>query len=78
MSDGMRCLWQVTAGLIPNVIDDQFTRAWSMRSREFRDDDRMEKFLQTEAIAQAYARLLQLEASAGGPVNWVRTDFMWM
>jgi hypothetical protein len=74
--DGLRCYWQVTAGLIPGEVDPVHSRYWSLTSAELRA--RPELFTDYRAECDEHARQLQLAAAQGGAVNWVRTEFYWL
>lgn len=77
-----RCLIEVTAGVIPERAEPEYTRQYAITSREWqkaREADVVgyEQALLAEAAgkAQGYALLLMLQPDR---VNWVRTNWIWL
>ena len=54
-----RCVWEVTAGIIPGQVMPEHTRRFGLTSQEWDDGKGYELFLKREAEAGAYARFLQ-------------------
>jgi hypothetical protein len=75
--ESARCVWEVTAGLIPGEIMTEHTRRFGLTSSEWDDGKGYELFLKREAEAGAYARFLQELCANGREVNWTRIDFVW-
>ena len=58
----MSCAWEVVAGIIPGEVMSEYTQRWALSGE---DRHNLEKFIDTEAAATAYARRLQLECMTG-------------
>lgn len=75
--ESARCLWEVTAGLIPGQVMPEHSRRFGLTSSEWDGGKGYELFLAREAAAGAYARFLQELCVNGREVNWTRIDFIW-
>lgn len=72
MADKMlKCVIEVTAGLIPGEPMIEHTRTWHMSRQEY---DNEETYLALAGAANLYALTLQNPSR----VNWVRLDWVWM
>ena len=72
-----RCVWEVTAGLIPGEVMPEHTRHFGLSSEEWGDGKGYPLFLEREAQAGAHARFLQELCANGREINWTRIDFVW-
>jgi hypothetical protein len=72
-----RCVWEVTAGLIPGQVMPEHTRRFGLTSDEWHGEKGLELLVEVGARATAYATYLQLLCSQGREVNWTRVDFVW-
>jgi hypothetical protein len=72
-----RCAWEVTAGLIPGEMMPEHRRRWDLTSEEWDDGKGLELFWERAALAEAYARHLQMLCFMGREVNWTRIEFVW-
>jgi hypothetical protein len=73
-----RALILVSAGLVPESPEDQYSRQWTISSQDWDDRDqpaRMELLADVNARASGYANLLMLQPDH---VNWVRLDWVWL
>ena len=75
--ESARCVWEVTAGIIPGKVDDGHTKRFGLTSDEWNGGKGLDLFLAREAQAAAYARYLQYLCINGMEVNWTRIDFVW-
>jgi hypothetical protein len=75
--EAARCVWEVTAGLIPGQVMPEHSRRWGLSSSEWDNGRGFEVYLERAAQAEAYARYLQLLCAQGMEVNWTRVDFVW-
>ena len=73
-----RCIWEVTAGLIPGEPDPKRTLGWGLTSEEWHGAEGLKLYIERAAQAAAYASYLQLICSQGLEVNWIRVDFIWL
>jgi hypothetical protein len=79
MSVALRCQWVVTAGILPGEPQAEFTRAYSINSKEWEDTPNKMLLLLTRAHeAVAYTMQLQINSASGLTPNWVRAEFAWM
>lgn len=72
-----RCMWEVTAGLIPGQAEVEHTRRFGLTSLEWDGGKGYELYLARGAAANAYALYLQELCAMGKSVNWTRVDFVW-
>jgi hypothetical protein len=74
-----RCVWEVTAGIIPGTVDAEYTRRFGLTSDDWDGGGGagFELFVKVGAEATAYVLYLQLLCSMGRSVNWTRIDFVW-
>lgn len=73
-----RCVWEVTAGLIPGQTDHKHTKRFGLTSEEWQDPTKgMALMLDRWHQAVAYVTYLQLLCVNGHEVNWARIDFVW-
>jgi hypothetical protein len=85
MSNGaLVCQVAVTAGVIPGVIEKQYTKAWywtssdqenmmQMENEALQNEYRM-KWIAMQGESREYAASLEDPRR----VNWIRRDWMWM
>lgn len=71
-----RAIYEVTAGLLPGVLEERHTRRFAITSDEF-EKGGLEAMLTCWHQAVAYATWMQLLCAHGREVNWVRIDFLW-
>ena len=76
MSNGLKGYFLVTAGVILDQPDPQFTRRWEYLSTDYKydQDNKAERFNALKYDASDYA----LDITNPGIVNWVKTEFVWL
>ncbi len=74
VSAGTRGLWRVTAGALPDVVDPQFTRQWTISTAEWASKYRHDVMAERMQDAMAYAASLQ----DPGRLTWVRLEWIWL
>lgn len=72
----LRCVWEVTAGIIPGQVMRDHTRRFPLTSRQWDGGSEAGVDAYNEAATEAmiYARGLMSPAH----LNWVRVDWVWM
>jgi hypothetical protein len=80
--ENARLLVEVTAGLIPQRPDPEYTRLFALTEWEWAaaraaevTGKEMEAIASVNGRAQGYAAMLMLQPDR---VNWVRTDWIWL
>lgn len=80
--ESAKCIIEVTAGIIPQRPEDEYTRQYAITSREWEqarasdeNGGEMRLLAERNGVAQGYAGMLMLQPNA---VNWVRTDWIWL
>ena len=80
--DTARVIVEVVAGLIPGKDPDpQFTRRYSITSKEWHDaaevlpSGQADLLAEVNGKAQGYAGLLMMQPDR---LNWVRVDWIWL
>jgi hypothetical protein len=75
--DPTRVAITVTAGVLPGISEDEFTRSWYISSDEWdaAADRASELLAERNGQAQGYAALLMLRPDR---VNWVNVEWLWM
>jgi hypothetical protein len=72
-----RCVWEVTAGIVPGAVDHEHTRRFGLTAIEWDNGRGLEQFYEQAARAAAYAQFLQVICAHGRSVNWTRVEFVW-
>jgi hypothetical protein len=75
--EAARCAWEVRAGMIPGQPDPTLTKRWGLTSAEWDQGKGLELFWERAAIAEAYARNLQMLCFMGRECNWTELTFIW-
>lgn len=76
MCESAKLVIEVTAGLIPERPEDEFTRRYAMTSRQWDDaDNKGVALAELNGRATGYAGSLMLQPDR---LNWVRTDWVWL
>lgn len=72
----LKAFWNVTAGVILDQPDPQFTRHYEYTSDDYATDQKHgpEIFNKIKYEASDYA----LDIQNPGMVNWVKTEFVWL
>lgn len=83
----MRCVWKVTAGIIPERPEDKYYRRWIITSEEWERlntmsdaafkaefPDGKSTFARFREAAYQYAESITDPNS----LNWVRVDWIWL
>ena len=83
----LRCIWTVTAGVIPYQAVEELTKRWALSSETFYREQEMTEadfkkefpdgrstFARFRDEAHEYAK----ELNDPSVVNWVNAQFMWM
>jgi len=65
-----KCVFQVTAGVIPGVSMPEFTRIWEITQEDL---DNPPTFIDKSGAAMNYAMSLQNPERC----NWVKFEWMW-
>lgn len=77
MADSARVIIEVTAGVLPEHPEPEYTKRFAITSNEWEEAGERASHLLAErnGQAQGYAMLLMLQPNA---VNWVRCDWLWL
>lgn len=73
----LKAYFQVTAGVLLEQPDDQFTRRYEYTSDDYATDQKTgkpENFNKIKYEVSDYA----LDITNPGIVNWVKTEFVWL
>jgi hypothetical protein len=77
--ESARVIIEVTAGVIPENAEGEYTRRWALTTREWEDaagkGEEGQLLAELNGRAQGYAGWLMLQPSS---LNWVRTDWLWL
>lgn len=82
----LRCMWEVTAGVVPGIAMQQYTKRWGLTSEAFHTELSKanelgeaegpihSSFFDYQKQALAYAETLMHPVR----LNWVRVDWIWL
>lgn len=73
--EATRCVFEVTAGILPMEPEVEFTRRFVLTANEWDRGQGWDRFLEVQKEAMAYATELQQRPSR---FNFVRVDWIWM
>lgn len=71
--EAARCVWEVTAGIIPGTAEPEFTKRFGMTSGDYESPYSSEIFTSRMTEAVHYAQQLH----DPNRFNWVRVDWIW-
>lgn len=73
--ESLRCIWEVTAGVVPDVPETEYTRRIMLTSKEWDGGSKegVDRLLAKQGEAMVQALSLQNPAM----LNWVRLDWVW-
>lgn len=74
----VRCAWIVTAGLLPDEPNPDFSRRFEVTNAEWdMESFRARTYADRCGAAHMWASHLEFMAATGYAVNWVRVEFVW-
>lgn len=75
--DSAKVIISVTAGVVPEIAETEYTRNWAITSEEWEKagDDVAVLLSQRNGQASGYAQMLMLQPDR---LNWVRLDWLWL
>lgn len=76
--ESARVIVEVVAGVLPGTPEPEFTRRWTLTTREWElpgATEHSEVLAILNGKAMGYAALLMLQPDR---LNWVRTEWLWL
>lgn len=73
--ESARCIFEVTAGILPMEPENEFTRRFALTSSEWNQGQGWDRFIEVQEEAMAYATELQQRPNR---FNFVRVDWIWL
>jgi hypothetical protein len=71
--DGVRCIWEVLAGVVPEIPMEELTKRFVLTRAEASSEDAPHVWSERRIAAYNYAMSL----TDPNVVNWVRIDWVW-